>query len=78
MFLPGKVSMPSFTVLHIEKRRGLRISDNLVITRVLFSYRTDSQNVQNRFLYGWDHSGIQAGSSGSEYMVGIGMMDDKV
>ena len=78
MFLPGKVSMPSFTVLHIEKRRGLRISNNLVITSVVFSYRTDSQNVQNRFLYGWYNSGIKAVFRDSEYMEGIRMGDDTV
>ena len=35
-----------------KKRSILRISNNFMITRVLFSYRTDSQKVQNRFLYG--------------------------
>jgi len=34
-----------------QKRRRLRISDNFPITRVVISYRTDSQKVQNRFLY---------------------------
>ena len=60
-----------------KKRRRLRISDNFPIAKVAFPYGTYSQNAQNRFLYGWYHSEIQAVSPGSEYMEGYGMMVGK-
>jgi hypothetical protein len=50
---------------YVKKRRRLRISVNFMIAKVLFSYGTDSQKVQNRFLYGWYHSGIQVVFRGS-------------
>ena len=56
-----------------KKRSILRISDNLMITGVLFSYGTDFQKVPNRFLYGENYSDIQADFSGSGYMEGNGM-----
>jgi hypothetical protein len=48
-----------------------------MIIRVVFSYGTYSQKVQNRFLYGWYNSGIQDVFRGSEYMEGIGVMIGK-
>jgi hypothetical protein len=41
-----------------KKSSILRISDNLMITRAVFSYGTDLQKLQNRFLYALYHSGI--------------------
>lgn len=41
-----------------------------------YFYGTDSKIEHNRFLNGWDHSGIQAGFSGSEYKEGTAIMGD--
>ena len=64
-------------VIDFKKRRRLRISDNLMIYRIVLSYGTDFQKVQNRFLYGWDHSENKAVLVGSEYMEGIEMVIGK-
>ena len=64
-------------VMDFKKRRRLRISDNLMIDRIVLSYGTDFHKTQNRFLYGWDHSGNKADFRCSEYMEGIGMVIGK-
>jgi len=62
---------------YIEKAQTPAYFVYFMITRVVFSYGTDSRNIQNRVLCGWYHSGIQVVSRGSGYMEGHGMMVDK-
>jgi hypothetical protein len=47
-----------------------------MITSVVSPYGTDSQKVQNMFLFGWYHSGILSVFRCSAYMEGHGMRVD--